>query len=147
MGKKFIDIYNRIGNEPYNEKNEIKSNKEKQINKETRIDKTWKYYYNLAKNIMIDGNIQRVIKMIKILGKIIEVFIPQQYRNDVLLDVMDRTNIGFKVMTNNGIRKITVESNEFNAKIMKNDIVIIIEQTIFGKNFIDIEQYEGDKND
>ena len=147
MGKKFIDIYNRIGNEPYNEKNEIKSNKEKQINKETRIDKTWKYYYNLAKNIMIDGNIQRVIKMIKILGKVIEVFIPQQYRNDVLLDVMDRTNIGFKVMTNNGIRKITVESNEFNAKIMKNDIVIIIEQTISGKNFIDIEQYEGDKND
>ena len=52
MGKKFINIYNRIGNEPYNEKNEIKSNKEKQINKETRIDKTWKYYYNLAKNIM-----------------------------------------------------------------------------------------------
>ena len=85
--------------------------------------------------------------MIKILGKVIEVFIPQQYRNDVLLDVMDRTNIGFKVMTNNGIRKITVESNEFNAKIMKNDIVIIIEQTISGKNFIDIEQYEGDKND
>ena len=147
MGKKFIDIYNRIGNEPYNEKNEIKSNKEKQINKETRIDKTWKYYYNLAKNIMIDGNIQRVIKMIKTIGKVIEVFIPQQYRNDVLLDVMDRTNIGFKVITNNGIRKIIVESNEFNAKIMKNDIVIIIEQTIFGKNFIDIEQYEGDKND
>ncbi len=52
MGKKFINIYNRIGNEPYNEKNEIKSNKEKQINKETRIDKTRKYYYNLVKNIM-----------------------------------------------------------------------------------------------
>ncbi len=52
MDKDFIDIYNRIGNEPYNETNEIKSNKEKQINKETRIDKTWKYYYNLAKNIM-----------------------------------------------------------------------------------------------
>ena len=85
--------------------------------------------------------------MIKTIGKVIEVFIPQQYRNDVLLDVMDRTNIGFKVMTNNGIREITVESNEFNAKIMKNDIVIIIEQTIFGKNFIDIEQYEDDKND
>ena len=85
--------------------------------------------------------------MIKIIGKVIEVFIPQQYRNDILLDVMDRTNIGFKVMTNNGIREIIVESNEFNAKIMKNDIVIIIEQTISGKNFIDIEQYEGEKND
>ena len=85
--------------------------------------------------------------MIKTIGKVIEVFIPRQYKNDVLLDVMDRTNIGFKVMTNNGIREIIVESNEFNAKIMKNDIVIIIEQTISGKNFIDIEQYEGDKND
>ena len=85
--------------------------------------------------------------MIKTIGKVIEVFIPQQYRNGILLDVMDRTNIGFKVMTNNGIREIIVESNEFNAKIMKNDIVIIIEQTISGKNFIDIEQYEGDKND
>ena len=90
---------------------------------------------------------KEVIKMIKIIGKVIEVFIPQQYRNDILLDVMDRTNIGFKVMTNNGIREIIVESNEFNAKIMKNDIVIIIEQTISGKNFIDIEQYEGEKND
>ncbi len=85
--------------------------------------------------------------MIKTIGKVIEVFIPQQYRNGILLDVMDRTNIGFKVMTNNGIREIIVESNEFNAKIMKNDIVIIIEQTISGKNFIDIEQYEGEKND
>lgn len=85
--------------------------------------------------------------MIKTIGKVIEVFIPQQYRNGILLDVMDRTNIGFKVMINNGIREIIVESNEFNAKIMKNDIVIIIEQTISGKNFIDIEQYKGEKND
>ena len=30
---------------------------------------------------------------------------------------------------------------------MKNDLVTIIEQTISGKDFIDIELYEGDEND
>lgn len=85
--------------------------------------------------------------MIKTIGRVIEVFIPDQYKNDDLLDVMDRTNIGFKVVTNNSMRDIIVEQNELNAKIMKNDLVTIIEQTISGKDFIDIELYEGDEND
>lgn len=45
------------------------------------------------------------------------------------------------------MRDIIVEQNELNAKIMKNDLVTIIEQTISGKDFIDIELYEGDEND
>ena len=77
--------------------------------------------------------------MIKTIGKVIEVFVPEQYKNGNLLDVMDRTNIGFKVMTDNGIREFIVEDNEFNARIMKNNLVTIIEQTISGKNFIDVE--------
>lgn len=85
--------------------------------------------------------------MIKTIGRVIEVFIPEQYKNGNLLDVMDRTNIGFKVVTNNSMRNIIVEQNELNAKIMKNDLVTIIEQTISGKDFIDIELYEGDEND
>ena len=85
--------------------------------------------------------------MIKTIGKVIEVFVPEQYKNSNLLDVMDRTNIGFKVMTDNGIREFIVEDNEFNARIMKNNLVTIIEQTISGKNFIDVELYEGDGND
>ncbi len=85
--------------------------------------------------------------MIKTIGRVIEVFIPEQYKNGNLLDVMDRTNIGFKVVTNNSMRDIIVEPNELNAKIMKNDLVTIIEQTISGKDFIDIELYEGDEND
>lgn len=85
--------------------------------------------------------------MIKTIGRVIEVFIPEQYKNGNLLDVMDRTNIGFKVATNNSMRDIIVEQNEINAKIMKNDLVTIIEQTISGKDFIDIELYEGDEND
>lgn len=85
--------------------------------------------------------------MIKTIGRVIEVFIPEQYKNGNLLDVMDRTNIGFKVATNNSMRDIIVEQNEINAKIMKNDLVTIIDQTISGKDFIDIELYEGDEND
>lgn len=85
--------------------------------------------------------------MIKTIGRVIEVFIPEQYKNGNLLDVMDRTNIGFKVATNNSMRDIIVEQNELNAKIMKNDLVTIIDQTISGKDFIDIELYEGDEND
>ncbi len=85
--------------------------------------------------------------MIKTIGKVIEVFVPEQYKNGNLLDVMDRKNIGFKVMTDNGIREFIVEDNEFNARIMKNNLVTIIEQTISGKNFIDVELYEGDGND
>lgn len=85
--------------------------------------------------------------MIKTIGRVIEVFIPEQYKNGNLLDVMNRTNIGFKVAANNSMRDIIVEQNELNAKIMKNDLVTIIEQTISGKDFIDIELYEGDEND
>ena len=85
--------------------------------------------------------------MIKTTGKVIEVFIPEQYKNGNLLDVMDRTIIGFKVMTETGIRELIFDQDEFNARIKKNDLVVITEQTISGKNFIDIELYEGEEND
>lgn len=81
--------------------------------------------------------------MTKTIGKVIEVYIPEQYKNGGLLDVMDRTNIGFKVKTDNGVKDIVLEANELNSKIMKNDLVLIIEQDISGKHFIDIEIYEG----
>lgn len=79
------------------------------------------------------------------IGKVIEVFIPEEYNNGNLLDVMDRTNIGFKVKTNDGIKEVILEQNEFNAEIMKNDLVIVTEQIISGKDFVDIELYKGDE--
>ena len=85
--------------------------------------------------------------MTKTIGKVIEVYIPKQYKNGRLLDIMDRTNIDFKVMTYDGIKDILVEANELNAKIMKNDKVLIIEQDISGKHFTDIEVYKGDSNE
>ena len=85
--------------------------------------------------------------MIQTIGRVTEVYIPEEYKNGNLLDIMDRTSIGFKVETDNGIKEIVAEADEFNAKIMKDDLVMITEQNISGKDFIDIELYEGDIND
>ena len=82
--------------------------------------------------------------MAKTIGKVIEVYIPEQYQNGGLLDVMDRTNIGFKIKTQDGIKDIILEANETNAQIMKNDLVLIKEQDLSGKHFIDIEIYDGE---
>lgn len=77
-------------------------------------------------------------------GTVIEVFIPNEYKKGNLLDVMDSTHVGFQVMTEDGIKSVIVEANEFNAQIMKNDFVRIIEQNICGTHYIDIELYEGE---
>ena len=82
--------------------------------------------------------------MRKTKGKVIEISIPEQYKNGNLLDVMDRTNITFKVLVGETIKEITVEQDLENANIMKNDMVEIIEQTISGKEFVDIKLYGED---
>ena len=82
--------------------------------------------------------------MNKTIGKVIDIYIPEQYKNNALLDIMDRNNITFKILTNNGLKVITAQQNDENANIMKNDLVEIIEQTISGKEFIDIRLYDGD---
>ena len=50
---------------------------------------------------------------------------------------MDRTNIGYMVKTKDSIKNIVLEANELNSKIRKNDLVLIIEQDISGKHFVD----------
>ena len=82
--------------------------------------------------------------MIKTIGKVIDISIPEQYKNGGLLDIMDRTNIHFKVMTDSGLKEITVEQNDENTDIIINDMVEIIEQNISGVDFIDIRLYSGD---
>lgn len=85
--------------------------------------------------------------MKKIIGKVIEVFIPKQYKNGLLLDEMDRTDLGFKVMCEEGLKEIIVEANDINSEIRKDDMVLIIEQDISKKHFVDIMLYEGDVNE
>ena len=82
--------------------------------------------------------------MKRVFGKVVEVFIPEQYRNGGLLDVMDRTLIGFRVETDRGIKEVVQEQDEFNAEIMKDDMVMITEQVVDGNYFIDIELVDGD---
>ena len=78
------------------------------------------------------------------IGKVIEVFIPKEFKNNQELDVMDCTKIGFKIKVDNQIIEIIKEQDEFNCQIMKNDAVRITIQDISGHHFVDIERYNGD---
>lgn len=80
--------------------------------------------------------------MNKVVGKVIEVYIPEQYKNNGLLDVMDRTIIGFKVETDNGIKDVVFDQDELTASIMKNDLVWLVYKVESEEEFISILPYE-----
>ena len=67
--------------------------------------------------------------MKKLSGIVVEVFIPDNMNQEV----------GFRVETDEGIKEIIEEQDEYNAKILREDNVIVTEQIIDGKYFIDIE--------
>ena len=67
--------------------------------------------------------------MKKLSGRVVEVFIPDNMNQEV----------GFRVETNEGIKEIIEEQDECNVKILREDNVIVTEQIIDGKYFIDIE--------
>lgn len=75
-------------------------------------------------------------------GKVIEVYIPNEYKEGKLIDIMERTQIGFKVLVNGEIIDITTHQNEITSNIYKNDKVIIN----YGLDGINISLYEGDIN-
>ena len=77
-------------------------------------------------------------------GIVTEVFMPKKYKEELLLDTLDNNVIGFKVNTSDGERVIIEEIDEFNSQIMKDDLVLITEQTIDGHYFIDIELIEDE---
>lgn len=77
--------------------------------------------------------------IVKKIGKVVEVFIPNE--NDI--DIMYSKKIGFKVNINNEIIEIIKDINEKYANIYKDDFVQIIEEN----NNLDIELYEGDNSD
>ncbi len=65
--------------------------------------------------------------MNKYIGKVIEVYFPEQFKKGQLIDVMERTITGFKVDIDGNIKDIVVEDNDSNSEIMKDDIVVITE--------------------
>ncbi len=72
------------------------------------------------------------------LGKILDVYLPNEYKDNKLLDIMDRTKIGFKIKTKDEVLEIILDNNDNNSKIMKDDFVIIRKQIISNKEFIDL---------
>ena len=77
--------------------------------------------------------------IVKKIGKVVEVFIPNE--NDI--DIMYSKKIGFKVNINNEIIEIIKNINEKYANIYKDDFVQLIEED----NNLDIELYGGDYRD
>ncbi|MBR3229517.1 MAG: hypothetical protein IKF91_01665 [Bacilli bacterium] len=76
----------------------------------------------------------------KKIGKVVEVFIPTEYENDI----MNSKKIGFKVKLDNEIIEIIQKQNEDNCQIMKNDLVLITKEKIGNKGYIDIHLIDGD---
>ena len=66
-------------------------------------------------------------------GKVVEVFIPDNNSRE----------IGFRVETVEKIKEIREEQSEYNAKILREDRVILTEQVISNHYFIDIELEEN----
>lgn len=84
--------------------------------------------------------------MNKILGKVVEVFIPKEYKNNELIDIMSSDKIGFKVMLDETAEVINIilEQDEDTADIYRDDMVILIKDNNTNQ-FIDIEIYNGDE--
>lgn len=82
-------------------------------------------------------NYVKVVIMERKVGRVIEVFIPEE-------DNLDDMNIGFKVLVDNNVIEIIEEQDESNINILKNDLVMITKQVISNKEFTDIELYDGD---
>ena len=75
--------------------------------------------------------------MIKKLGKVMEVVIPDE-------DVMNSTKIGFKISVDNEVIEIIQEQNEINSYILREDEVLITKEIKDNKEYIDIELYDGE---
>ena len=80
--------------------------------------------------------------MEKLIGRVVEVFISNEFKNNMLIDEMDSNKVGFKVDVDNEIIEIIQEQDDNNANIYKDDMVLITKQNISGRDFIDIEKYE-----
>ena len=73
------------------------------------------------------------------IGKVIEVFIPKENNSDI----MNSKKIGFKIQLENDEVTVIEEQDEYNCKILRNDLVTVTKQIVSEKEFISIELYEG----
>lgn len=80
-------------------------------------------------------------------GKVIEVFIPPETKNGILIDSINSTKIGFKVKCAEKTIEIIQEQNFHNSNILKDDFVIITPRKINDKTLYDIKLCIGEQND
>lgn len=86
--------------------------------------------------------------MNKLLGKVIEVYIPEEYKNNEVIDVMSSSKIGFKIILDetNEIVDLVLEQDEDIADIFRDDKVVLIKDEDTAK-LIKIELYVGEDYD
>lgn len=78
------------------------------------------------------------------IGRVVEVFIPEENKNSQLVGVMNSKKIGFKININGKIVTIILEQDELNAEIFREDLVRLIKDSETDK-FINIELYDGEE--
>lgn len=79
--------------------------------------------------------------MEKVEGKVVKVFIPEEYINGQKIDVMLSDKIGFEVLIDNEVKEIILEQTEDNCNIFKNDMVYVIREK---DELLDIELKDGE---
>lgn len=77
-------------------------------------------------------------------GRVIEVFIPEEYKNNELIDVMASNKIGFQVMLDEDkVITVVMEQDEYNTGIFREDLVKVIFDDVTNE-YISIELYDGE---
>ena len=59
------------------------------------------------------------------IGRVIEIYIPEEYNNGRKISYLDSNKIGFKVEINNQVKNIIVRQNDDNSLIHVGDLVNI----------------------
>lgn len=80
------------------------------------------------------------------IGKVIDVYIPTEHKNGMLIDPMDSSFIGFKIMLSDGVIDVVLKDNKINADIYKDDLVLIKTKIKNGKKNISVVPYVGDQD-
>ncbi len=78
--------------------------------------------------------------MKKIYGKIEKVYVPTKNNQDVMFS----NKIGFIIKINDKLYRFETEQNEENSKILREDEVAVIIQTINNHDFFDIKKLEDE---
>ena len=80
--------------------------------------------------------------MIKQIGTIKEIFIPCDCE-----DILKCSIIGFIIETNNEKLTLIQEQNDINCDFLVGDKVQIVKRKIDDREFIDMKEYDGDKDE